>query len=95
MTPKQKADEVIERLMHKIEMTIIVFCIIIITVCCVVGYVVHPMMGKSSLHKGYEKLQRFSLPLGDTTGTEAYEERTVTEHTDNWGIHYVSKQRIK
>jgi len=95
MTPQQKADQVIERLKHKIEMAIIVFCIIIIAVCCVVGYIVHPMMGKSPLRIGYGKFQRFSMPLGDTTGTEAYEERTVAEHTDDWGIRYVSKQRIK
>jgi hypothetical protein len=53
------------------------------------------MMGKSSLHIGYRKFQRFSMPLGDTTGTEAYEEITVADYTDDWGIRHVSKQRIK
>jgi len=33
--------------------------------------------------------------LGDTTGTEDYEERTVSERTDDWNIRYVDKERIK
>lgn len=98
MTPKQKADEVIERLMYKIEMTIIVFCIIIITICCVIGYIVHPMMDakvKPSINVAHEKFKVFSMPLGDTTGTEAYEEETVRDYVDAWGIRNVDKQPIE
>jgi hypothetical protein len=97
LPPDKKADELIERLKRKIEVAIIVFCIIVIVACCIYGYIVHPMGSnvKSTITVGYEKFKSFSLPLGDTTGTEAYEEETISEHTDDWGIRYIDKQRIK
>jgi hypothetical protein len=95
MYPDQKMDKLIERLKRKIEAAIIVFCIIIIVACCVYGYILRPMKDKSVNLVAYEKFQRFSMPLGDTTGTEDYDEQTVSERTDDWGIHYVDKERVK
>jgi hypothetical protein len=90
-------NELMDRLNRKIEAMIIVICIIIITACCLYAYIYRPIEEnvKSSLDVGYEKFRSFSLFLGDTTGTEEYEERTVSEHTDDWGIRYVIKERIK
>jgi hypothetical protein len=98
MYPDQKMDELIDRLKRKIEVSIIAICIVVIAVCCVYAYIVCPIKDKqvkSSIQARYEKFKSFSLPLGDTTGTENYEEQTVSERTDGWGIHYIAKQRIK
>jgi hypothetical protein len=98
LPPDKKADELIERLKRKIEVSVIVICIVVIVLCCIYAYIVRPIKDgqvKSSIQVGYEKFKSFSLPLGDTTGTEAYEEETISERTDNWGIRYIDKQRIK
>jgi hypothetical protein len=98
MYPDEKVDELIERLKRKIEVSIIAICIIVIVMCCVYAYIVRPIKDgqiKSSIQVGYEKFRSFSMPLGDTTGTEDYEEQTVSERTDDWGIRYIDKERIK
>jgi hypothetical protein len=90
-------NELMDRLSRKIEAMIIVICIIIITACCLYAYIYRPVKEnvKSSLDVGYEKFKTFSLPIGDTTGTEAYEDRTVSQYVDEWGIRHILKERIK
>lgn len=97
MYPDKKVDQLIERLKLKIETAIIVMCIVLIVLCCVYAYIVRPVRDnvKSTLDVGYEKFKSFSLPLGDTTATTEYNEETVKEYTDDWGIRYTIKQRIK
>lgn len=98
MHPDKRADELIERLKRKVEVFIVAFCIIIITICCIYGYIVHPIKGeqvKSSITVGYEKFKSFSMPIGDVTGTEDYEDKTIATYTDDWGIRYEVKERIK
>jgi hypothetical protein len=50
---------------------------------------------KNNVKISYEKFKRFSMPLGDVTGTEEYEDKTVRTYTDDWGIRYDVKQRTK
>lgn len=98
MHPDKKVDEIIERLKRKVEIFVILFCTIIIIICCVYAYIVYPMKStnvKSSLDVGYEKTKRFSLPLGDISGTDEYEDKTIKTYTDDWGIKYEIKERIK
>lgn len=98
MHPDQKADELIEKLKRAIGAGILLFCIIVITICIVYMYIVYPVKDKrvkSVIEVGYEKFKSFSLPLGDTTGTMEYDEQTIKEYTDDWGIRYTIKRRIK
>lgn len=81
--------------MRKVEVFIATICIIIIAICLLYAYVVYPIKESSPIKVGYEKFRSFSLPLGDTTGTVEYEERTTREYTDDWGIRYELKERIK
>jgi hypothetical protein len=98
MHPDKKADELIERLKRKIEAFIIVFCIIIITICCIYAYIIRPVMdnkAKSSITVGYEKFKSFSMPIGDIRGTEEYDDKTIATYTDDWGIRHELKERTK
>ena len=97
MTPQQQADKVISRLISKIETFVVTVCLIIITFCLVYAYLVYPIMDKkkNNVKISYEKFKRFSMPLGDVTGTEEYEDKTVRTYTDDWGIRYDVKQRTK
>jgi hypothetical protein len=95
MLPDKRADELIERLKRKIEVFVVAFCIIIIVACCVYGYIVRPIKDGQSTSVGYEKFKSFSMPIGDVTGTEDYDDVTVATYTDDWGIRYEVKERIK
>jgi hypothetical protein len=98
LPPDKRADELIERLKRKIEVFVVAVCIIIIVICCVYGYIVHPMKDgqvKSSITIGYEKFKSFSMPIGDIKGTEEYDDETVATYTDDWGIRYEVKERTK
>ena len=97
MSADEKADILMDRLKRTISAGIVCICIIIITLCIVYMYIVYPTKGeqKSTIQVGYEKFKSFSLPLGDTTGTEDYNDETVKKYTDNWGIRYEVKERIK
>ena len=98
MTPQQQADKVIGYLIDKIETTILLICVGIITFCLIYAYLIRPFADKeqpNDIKVGYEKFKTFSMPLGDVTGTEEYEDKTVREYTDDWGIRYELKQRIK
>jgi hypothetical protein len=97
MTPQQQADKVISRLIGKIEAFVVTVCLIIITFCLVYAYLVYPTMDKkkNNVKVAYEEFRRFSMPLGDITGTEEYEDKTVRTYTDDWGIRYDVKQRTK
>ena len=97
MHPDKRADELIEKLKRAVGAGILCICIIIITICCVYMYIVRPVKDrqKSTIEIGYEKFKSFSLPLGDTTGTVEYEDETIKEYTDDWGIRYEVKERIK
>jgi hypothetical protein len=88
-------NELIQRLNRKIEAMIVTICIIIITGCFLYAYIIRPIKDVAPTKVGYEKFRSFSLFLGDTTGTENYEERTVREYTDDWGIRHVTKERVK
>lgn len=97
MTPYEQS-KAIEELKDKIELAIIVFCLVIISVCCVAAYIILPIQDKMKETTPSSKVVKyvaFSMPIGDTTGTEAYEERTVSDYTDEWGVRTVDKERIK
>jgi hypothetical protein len=97
MYPDERVDELIDRLKRAIGAGIICICIIIITVCCVYMYIVRPINDKqkSTIKIGYEKFKSFSMPIGDVTGTEDYDDATVATYTDDWGIRYEVKERTK
>lgn len=94
MYPDKKMDEIMSRLRRKIEAFVLTVCIIIISICLVYVYIVRP--SKSVAPKiAYEKYKNFSMPIGDVTGTEDYEDITVKKYTDDWGIRYEVKERVK
>lgn len=91
-------EEFIRRLKRKVEVSIIAFAIILIVISCVYAYIIQPVKGKpvkSTIEIGYEEFKSFSLPIGDTTGTESYEERTVSQYVDDWGIRHILKERVR
>ena len=94
MTADKKADILMDRLKRKVEVSIITLCIIIIVACCVYIYIVRPIKDKPT-NVAYEKFKSFSMPIGDVSGTEDYEDETVRTYTDDWGIRYDVKERIK
>jgi len=94
MYPDKKMDEIMNRLRRKIEAFVLTVCIIIISICLVYVYIVRP--SKNAAPKiAYEKFKSFSMPIGDVTGTEDYEDITVKKYTDDWGIRYDIKERVK
>ena len=94
MTADKKADILMDRLKRKVEVSIITLCIIIIVACCVYIYIVRPIKDNPT-KVAYEKFKSFSMPIGDVSGTEDYEDETVRTYTDDWGIRYEVKERIK
>jgi hypothetical protein len=96
MYPDKRADELVERLKRKIEVFIVAFCIIIITICCIYAYIIRPVMDKKvESTVGYEKFKSFSMPIGDIRGTEEYDDKTIATYTDDWGIRHELKERTK
>jgi hypothetical protein len=94
MYPDQKMDEIITRLKRSIEKFVITTCIIIIAIC-LVYLIVRTSKGTTPKIVAYEKFKTFSMPIGDVTGTEDYEEATIATYTDDWGIRYNVKERTK
>lgn len=95
MYPDQKMNDIVERLKRKIEVFVIIVCIVIITICLMYVYIIHPFKNTPPTKIAYEKFKTFSMPIGDVTGTEDYEDVTVKKYTDDWGIRYEVKQRVK
>ena len=91
-------EELKKRLERKIEVFIVAFAIILIFISCLYAYIIHPIKEgrvKSTIEIGYEKFKSFSMPIGDITGTEEYDDATVATYTDDWGIRYEVKKRTK
>jgi len=95
MHADKKMDEIMDRLKRKIEAFVLTVCIVIITICLVYVYIVRPSKIVSPNKIAYEKFKHFSMPIGDVTGTEDYEEVTVKTYTDDWGIRHELKKRVK
>ena len=94
MYPDKKMDELMDRLKRKIEAFVLTTSIIIIAIC-LVYLIVRTSKGTSPKIVAYEKFKTFSMPIGDVTGTEDYEDETIATYTDDWGIRYDVKQRTK
>jgi hypothetical protein len=95
MYPDKKMDELMDRLKRKIEAFVLTTSIIIIAICLVYLYIIRPSKSTTPTKIAYEKFKTFSMPIGDVTGTEDYEDETIATYTDDWGIRYDVKQRIK
>ena len=90
MYPDQKMDKIIEKYKHRIEVSIITICVVIIVICCVYAYIVRPINNvkrvKSNIEIGYKP---FSMYIENTKGTLEWNEQKVSDYVDDYNLRHV------